>query len=326
MCQKSSLDANEYNTNPADMNFEKLEKLLRENAQYLSIVRIHGGEPTYYKHFIKLINLLDELKLKYTLITNGSLLSKEILEKLLKNCLLITISIDSVDENMYNYIRPNGSIKTITQNITTLNQFKKQKSKNTPFINIAATMFTFNIKGLSDLVKYCASNRIQSMSISEGAYYNTPKIKESDFIKNDIELVKKSVNKAQETADKLGIVLRFNSDILYWNKKENQLISNRNKITNCFNFYFSAIITPQFDLQLCPLSYSITDIRINSLSDVWSSKNGVIASSRKLINNNNKFPDTCRYCIDYNASLANDNKEYSYVDYQKKNKYWKNPI
>ena len=266
MCQKSSLDSNAYTSNPNDINFNALEKLLRENAKHLSIVRLHGGEPTYYKDFTKVISLLDELNLKYTLITNGSLLTTKLSKQLLKNCLLVSLSIDSADKDIYAHMREGGKLEQITKNISTLNQIKKQYKKKVPYLNIAATMFTFNIRGLSDLVMYCSENKIQSISVSEGSYYNTSQLKETDFIKNDVELVEECVDKAQITADELGIVLRLNSQILYWNKRENQLIANRSRITSCFNFYFSIVLSPNFDVQLFPLSFPIGNLNKTSLS------------------------------------------------------------
>ena len=323
MCQKSSLDSNAYTSNPNDINFNALEKLLRENAKHLSIVRLHGGEPTYYKDFTKVISLLDELNLKYTLITNGSLLTTKLSKQLLKNCLLVSLSIDSADKDIYAHMREGGKLEQITKNISTLNQIKKQYKKKVPYLNIAATMFTFNIRGLSDLVMYCSENKIQSISVSEGSYYNTSQLKETDFIKNDVELVEECVDKAQITADELGIVLRLNSQILYWNKRENQLIANRSRITSCFNFYFSIVLSPNFDVQLCPLSFPIGNLNKTSLSEIWNSKESNILKARKLINSKNEFPATCRYCNDYNKSFNQSKEEYSYVNYQKENKYWK---
>lgn len=325
MCQKSSLDSNMYNENPAEIDFNKLENFLRDNAKYLSLVKLHGGEPILYKDFEKVINLLNELNLKYTIITNGFLLNEKLSKKLLKNCLLVSISIDSADKNIYANMRKGSNLEQITKNVSSLNKIKKQNKKKAPYLNVAATMFSFNITGLCDLVEYCSKNEIPTLSVSEGSYYNTPFIKEDDFLINNKKLVEECVDNAQIIADRLGIVLRFNSQILYWNKQENKLINNRSRITNCFNFYFSIVINPKFDIQICPLSFPIDNLNYSSLSQVWNSRDSNIFKARKLINNKNEFPDTCRYCNDYNNSLFNQNgEEYSYINYQKRNKYWAN--
>lgn len=319
MCQKSSLDPNIYNSGIEEMPFQKIEKLLRENAKHLSVVRLHGGEPLMHSKFPQIIDLLDELKLKYTLITNGSLLTKEISEKLLKNCLLITVSIDSAESRMYSKMRVGGNLKLVSKNIIELNQIKKR----TPLLNLAATLFTFNIPHLKELVEYSSIYGFQSITLSEGAYYNTPNIKPDHFIKNNPSLIRHNIDLAQNTADELGIVLRYNSEILYWNKQENQLIKNRNRLTSCFNYYFSLIISPQMKVQICALSDYLGDLNKHSFSEIWNNNNLAIYKGRNIINKENVFPKSCRYCNDYNSSLSrHSDKEYSYTNLQHETKYW----
>ena len=145
MCQKSSVVKNVYKSNPKDMNYDKLEKLLKENAKYISIIRLHGGEPLYFGEIIRLIDLLNQLKMKFAFITNGSLLTPEISKKLMKNCIEISFSIDSVDNEEYSKIRYPGNLEIVSGNIKYLNQLKKETKSQTPILNIAATMFSFNI-------------------------------------------------------------------------------------------------------------------------------------------------------------------------------------
>lgn len=319
MCQKSSLDPNIYNSGIEEMPFQKIEKLLRENAAHISVVRLHGGEPLMHSKFVQIIDLLDELKLKYTLITNGSLLTKEIREKLVKNCVLITVSIDSAEPKMYSKMRVGGELRLISENIRALNQIKKR----TPLLNLAATLFTFNIPHLKELVEYSAQNGFESITLSEGSYYNTPEIKPEHFIKNYPNLIKQNIDLAQNTANELGIVLRYNSEILYWNKQENQLIKNRNRLTSCFNYYFSLIISPQMKVQICALSEYLGDLNKHSLTEIWNNNNLAIYKGRNIINKENIFPKSCRYCNDYNSSLSrHTGKEYSYTNLQIETKYW----
>ncbi len=318
MCQKSSIDKNSYSQAYKHMNFGKLEKLLRDNSKNIAILRITGGEPLMYPQFEKLIDLLNEIKLKYSILTNGSLLNEGLAKKLLKNCLEISISVDSVDRKIYSFIRAGGELDEIKKNIKILNRVKV--NRKTPYLNIASTCFTFNIKGLPDLVRFCHQNKIPTISVSEGAFYNTPLIKEEHFIKNEIDKCYKAVNEAQKTADKYGVIIRWNSQILYFSKEDNQVISNRNPIIGCINFFFSGLITPDFEFKICPLSNPICDLKVEDLQMSW---NGIqILKDRELLNKN-EFPLTCRYCPDYNKHLKESNNDYSYVDFQKKTKYWK---
>lgn len=317
MCQKSSLDKNVYTSQMDDMDFEQLEQLLKSSAENISVLRITGGEPLMYPEFEKLIDLLNLIDLKYTILTNGYMLNESIVKKMLKNCLQISISIDSVDNDVYSYMRKDGDLNKVIQNIQMINRLKK--SKQTPFLNIATTCFTFNIEGLYKIVEFCHKYKIHSMSVSEGGYYNTPLIKEEHFIKNNRKQCELAVNKTQRVADELKIIIRWSSQVLYFSKEENQLIANRNKISGCVNFFISGLLTPDFKFRICPLSAPVLDINSRSLQEIWNSNE--MKKCRELILQNN-FPNSCRYCTDYNNNFEKK-QEYSYVEYQKKTKYWK---
>lgn len=317
MCQKSSLDNNVYTCQMDDMDYEQLEKLLKASAEHISVLRITGGEPLMYPDFEKLIDLLNEIDLKYTILTNGYLLNESIIKKMLKNCLQISISIDSVYNDVYSYMRKGGDLNTVIHNIQTINSLKK--SKHTPFLNIATTCFTFNIDGLYSIVEFCHKNNILSMSVSEGGYYNTPFIKDEHFIKNNRKQCELAVNKAQRVANELNIIIRWSSQVLYFSKEENKLISNRNKISSCVNFFFSGLLTPDFKFRICPHSAPVLDINGRSLKAIWNCDG--MKSCREIILQNN-FPNSCRYCNDYNNNFDKV-QEYSYIDYQKQTKYWK---
>lgn len=317
MCEKSSLDDNVYSVNPVDMDFKRLEKMLRTDYKYIAILRLTGGEPLLYPEFEKLIDLLNELNIKYSILTNGSLLNESIIRKLLKNCLELSISVDSIDNNTYSFIRRGGNFEVIKKNIQLINTIRKPGKR--PFLNIATTCFTFNIDELENIVKFSYLNNIRTISVCEGTYYNTPSIKEEHFIKDNPDQVSRAVNIAQKTADELGVIIRWNSQILYYAKEENQVISNRNRISGCINFFYTGIITPDFKFKVCALSDSITEIKQDSLQAGWNGPE--LRKCRDIILQNN-FPSTCTYCPDYNNHF-DSGEEYSYIEFQKKTKYWK---
>lgn len=320
MCQKSSRDANSYTVHSHRyIDFEKLRKFLTDQHQFIAVVRISGGEPFMYPHFEELIDLLNNLKLRYTLQTNGSILPEPILKKLTPNCLNISFSIDSAVPKTYAYMRAGGKLAQVQQNISRINWQKKQQKSKTPFLNVAAACFTFNIDELPQLVQFCYDHKIPSLSLSEGAYYNTPKIKNEHFIRNNPNQIHHAVNRAQRLADKLGITLRLNSPILYFQKEENQLIANRNPKVGCFDYYFTCSITPEAWVKICPLSNPVEPLNLENSGHFWNSPQ--MQKNRAVLRTNN-FPETCRFCPDYNEHY-NQQTEYSFIDFQKQNPYWK---
>ncbi|MFH0893795.1 MAG: radical SAM protein [Bacteroidota bacterium] len=317
MCEKSSQDESMYTKNVQEMDFKVLEDLLRKNAKTISVLRLTGGEPFMYSGIDKLINLLNELKIKYSILTNGFLLTEERIKKLLKNCFEISFSIDSADEEMYSYIRKNGNLKKVIENIEYIN--KSKEDRKTPYLNIATACFTFNIDGLTDLVRFCKKYKIPTLSLGEGGYFNTTEIKEDHFIRNNPDQIYRAVNRAQQEADNLGITLRLNSPILYFSKEDNQVIANRNRITGCINFFVSCLIQPDFRVKICPNSEAIHSIKTTDLKTFWNSLLMKQLREKAIASN---FPPSCRYCNDYNKYFDKHAIGYSFIDFQKKTHYW----
>ena len=317
MCQKSSRDKNDYNSNLTHMDFERIKEFIRAYHKKLIVIRLTGGEPLFYKQFEQLIDLFNAYKIKFTLLTNGTLLTESIMRKMIPNCVEISISMDSIHETTYSQIRRGGNLQVVVENIRRLNEMKQKRKA--PILNVAMTCFSFNIDELSDLVKFCNTYHIPTLSAGEGTFYNTPEIKEEHFIKNNRDQVFRAVNKAQKTADELGITLRLNAPILYYAKEENRVISNRDPVTGCTDYYIYCIITPEFEVKLCPASDTVLQLDKSNLLTFWNSPS--LKTNRKVLEEG-RFPQTCRYCTDYNLNLGCGN-DYSFVSYQKRTKYWK---
>ncbi len=83
MCPKSSSTLSYY-SHPVDIDYGQLEKLLTRNAKYISSVKLFGGKQLYHQKIIQIIELLDNLNLKYTITTNAYLLTPEIFAKKLQ--------------------------------------------------------------------------------------------------------------------------------------------------------------------------------------------------------------------------------------------------
>jgi len=292
MCEKSSTLPNVYTRNPKDMDFRGLEKLLRETANHVSLVRLSGGEPLHFREIEKLILLFDELNLKYAILTNGALLSERISRLLIKNCIQISFSIDSADPEIYSRIRYPGNIDLVAKNIKFLNRFKKDSNSKTPVLNLAVTTFSFNLKSLPGLVSFCSSHAIKSMSVGEGTSYNTPAISRGDLLENNIDDVSGPVSEAIRAAKKHKVILRFTSPVLIGNTK----IKAKQVIKKCLNFYMYTVADPSLNIFACNSSEPIGNLAITSFSEIWNGENGGFAMAREQLSNE-KLPATCRHCI-----------------------------
>lgn len=317
MCQKSSIDSTIYSSNPTHMDFNKLDKLLKENSKNIVYVKLIGGEPLLYKHIKRLISLLNNLNIKYTIITNGSLLTEEISKLLLKNCLEISFSIDSADKEMYKYIRRGGDLSLLQNNIQFLNKIKEESNRRTPFLRVSVAVFSFNITGLKGIVDFSMKHNINEVVVLEGSFYNTPYIDNDNFIKNNLDLVKNIVPEILSYANRKGIFINFKSPIFFKKRNDKQSSSEKRMFSNCFYYFSSIVLSPIFDVALCATSEHVDNLDNKSLREIWNYKNSKIVKNRELLSKS-EYPETCRYCKQY----CSKNYE-SYIDYQKSNHYWK---
>ncbi len=144
MCPKTFRSIDFYK-NPVDIDFKKLKELLEENAKYITLVQLHGGEPLMHKQINDILDLLNDLNLMYTITTNGHFLSQEIISKITKNCLRIIVSIDAVTPELYAKIRKGGNLTNIVNNIEMLNRIKQDKKISLPVVQVVMAVFAYNM-------------------------------------------------------------------------------------------------------------------------------------------------------------------------------------
>lgn len=313
MCEKSSMDDTIYTT-PVHMDFDKLSLLLRKYSKYIVLLKLHGGEPLLYSNIIELLKLLNQLNIKFSLITNGSLLTEDICQLLMVNCIELEISIDSVDEKLYKKIRRGGDFNLLRNNIKRINRFKEEFKQKQPYLRMVVSVFNFNIRELKGTIDFAKTESIDEVVVLEGTFYNTKYINEEDFIKINLGLVRNVVKEVSDYAKTIDVLVNFKSNIF---KSENDKEMLRKKrVQRCFYYYSMIDVAPNFDVSLCAVSECIYNLNKNSLHELWNSNNSKIVKNRLLLNKN-IYPDTCRYCKQFYM------KNYkSYIDYQKEHRYW----
>jgi len=134
-----------------ELNLPDLKHIINEakNAGVKEIC-FTGGEPTHYSSFFEAISYLKSKGLQYSFITNGSLLSKSFIEKLMMlPPRSIYVSIDSPEEKMHDLMRGiNGIWNKAFEGIITLNSCQKSLNmSNRPkiIINYIVTNQNFTL-------------------------------------------------------------------------------------------------------------------------------------------------------------------------------------
>jgi MoaA/NifB/PqqE/SkfB family radical SAM enzyme len=122
------------------------ENVIHELAPYTYLITFHGwGEPLLHKDLPRLIDLAHRQRICTVVTTNGLLLNKGIIEKLICSKLdVLYISIDGASEETYRMYRIGGSLKKLLSNIETLVALKKERKSTIPFIEWQFIVFRHN--------------------------------------------------------------------------------------------------------------------------------------------------------------------------------------
>lgn len=131
-------------------------KLLRkDNIERISFI---GGEPFLKDYFIDIVLYTKGLGFKTSVVTNGTLLSKNMIEKIVNSEAFddMIFSIDGYDA-LCDYIRGKGTYDRVSKNILLIGMLKKEMKKKKPRILIYLTVSKYNWKemkkSVDDIIK-----------------------------------------------------------------------------------------------------------------------------------------------------------------------------
>lgn len=144
-CYRFSQEEQESNF----MTVEQFERVAHELFPISERVALAcATEPLMSKHFIKFLDIAEKYNIpNLTYITNGLLLTDEIIEKTIEcGVKEVAISIDAATEDLYEEICKNASFAQIINNLKQIYELKRKYNSKYPFIRIAYTVFEENIR------------------------------------------------------------------------------------------------------------------------------------------------------------------------------------
>lgn len=281
-----------------DMDFEFLESVLREHARYLCIVRLHGGEPLYHREILRVIDLLNELKIPFNAVTNGSCLTEEMCRKLVNSyCIGISVSLDAATPDTYSFVRRGGKFENVVANIETLIDVKKKTGSKRPVIGISMCAYSFNVGEMAELAKFCADHGIRTLTTSEGSDLQTKDVLKEHLISNNVDLAYDSIRKASMVAKEHGVKLRTRFPSISGDRyKGIPYHAGNMQPRNCLNLYTTFWLQPDFEVIGCShVSASAGNLRTTPFAELWNSKNHWYAQARRSFRNK-KTPEACGNC------------------------------
>ena len=285
MCQVSSPDFKAKN-----MNLETFKKIINENKIIIKIKLQGMGEPLVNKHIYQMISYAKNFGIATELICNGSMLTQNNVENLLKNNLAkLTISIDGASKEVFEKIRVKSNFNQVIQNSK---NFKKMISKNfiRPEFSAWSTIQEDNLDEVESITKLCKEIGFDDLTFQ---------VFLTGWGKDDWNKInnKKNINyknfEIRENFEK--IISTYSSNKFKVRVFEENLLTFEKKCSWPWN---STYLSAEGEVVPCciigdPKVVSMGNINKTSFNDIWNSeKYNIMRNNIK----SNKLDDFCKNC------------------------------
>jgi len=296
------------------LSYEEIKQL--QNKLFLSGVKritYIGGEPFLSKNIINIAINAKENKLIPSIVTNGTLLTEEmifnIVEKEIFNTIII--SLDG-NKNIHNFIRGKSGVYEMVYDVLRLFQkIKNKKKAKLPKVYIYSTISNLNIKYIEKIYKIAESVNANKLRFQLASSINQEIIEKTNSIlgfnainihsymnnlilsENDIEYARKLISK----------ILNNKSSGM---KIETENIFSWQLNNKCQFIYKDFIITPSGNILICPMltNFSIGNIKNNNIIEIFESSKDQIDNLLNIANNG-KLPVCSQCCVEKIKIKAN---------------------
>lgn len=155
-----------------EMDCEVYTNLFNEYTKTAVHLHVSGGEPLLHKGFVRYLTSPNIIPSALSITTNGSLLNREIQEKLRQFYHVnLHISIDSFDQNIFSRMRPGSQYSKIMENLNhavrTKNEIRKGKNDNSWYICTQFLPCAFNINEFPSYIRRAADMGIDAIHVCE---------------------------------------------------------------------------------------------------------------------------------------------------------------
>lgn len=203
---------------------DDFKQYILNNLDNLELITWQGGEVFLYKGFKDLFLKAKENKyLKQIIITNALLINEQWADLITQaNHLDLTISIDSIEKDIYEKLRFGASFERLLQNLECIKQYRIKNNSNIT-VTMRTTISDENIYTLDKIVDFAINYNINvliwSPLIMEGNKQYSLKNKSDD----DLLVIKTNIDNALNKAQKNKI------KIIYLLEKAEDILNERNK-------------------------------------------------------------------------------------------------
>lgn len=225
------------------------------------------GEPLIHKYLPEFIKKASDLEIGVSLSTNGSLLTKDISEKILPYLSWIRIGVDASTPETYSKIHgvPKSVFKKVIDNLTSAAIVKKNNNYKVD-IGVQSLLLTENVQeavSLTSIIKDTGVDNIQIKPFAQHPYAKT----RNDLVNyDDLRLIeiKKEAEKFEDE----------NFKVVYRDQAMRRVIDPAADYTECGGLAFWTLIDAKGEVIPCNPCYdkpefSFGNIHNQSFKDIW---------------------------------------------------------
>ncbi|AEF93876.1 Radical SAM domain protein [Desulfotomaculum nigrificans CO-1-SRB] len=167
---------NSWQDDMGQMAWDTFERLLEQMKFLPELECVHFGgfgEPMSHPRIFDMLYAVKNLGLRVEMITNGSLLTQENIQRLISLPLdRIYISLDGPDKEEYNEIRQGAEFTSVVDNIRALNLAKEKAKTKLPELGIEFVAMKKNFHKLSKLIRLSRELMARQVIVTNVLPYN----------------------------------------------------------------------------------------------------------------------------------------------------------
>lgn len=269
-----------------DLNTEQWKNAISKLKKWIGpfYLNIFGGEPFLRKDLFDIIKFARNKGIFVDVITNGLLLSARHKELNNSNLSKLTISLDGITAKTHDFLKGQGSFKSVVSAIRTLRKVQKNL-----IITINTIMLKQNLQELPALVRFVKANNLNGIFLRILCWEGFNKdYSESWFLKNPMwpgsdkckvrDVIEELIQLKKEGYPIINSVKYLQLAKEYF---KNPSVLSSKKIT-CLSPYERLTISTKGEIKLCS-RYFLGSILEDECSTIW--KSGKLKQLRKEILN-----------------------------------------
>lgn len=161
-----------------DLDYHILDKMIPFMQNVGHVALFGWGEPLCHPNFDEFINLVSKIKERnqpkllnkvkphVSFTTNATLLTKDLIHRIIKSELdEIVVSMDSPNENNFNFIRKGADFIKVVNNLRKLQELKAKYGVTHPILSIQFVAMRRNIEELPEMIKFADDLGIKRVRI-----------------------------------------------------------------------------------------------------------------------------------------------------------------